>query len=53
MSKIVTDPELYLSAPFPKAKAPVFSLPYEDLGHPEEVETIHELVRESATASLA
>jgi hypothetical protein len=34
------------AAPIAGAKPPVFSLPYEDLGHPEEVETFGKLIRE-------
>jgi hypothetical protein len=33
-------------APIPGAKPPVSSLPYKDLGHPEEVEEFHNLIRE-------
>jgi hypothetical protein len=47
MAKIVLDPKSLpdRAFPIPGAKPPVFSLPYKDLGHPEEVEAFRELVR--------
>jgi len=48
MAKIVVDPNSLpdRAIPIPGAKPPVFSLPYKDLGHPEEVDTFRKLIRE-------
>jgi hypothetical protein len=48
MAKVVVDPKSLPDrvVPIPGAKAPVFSLPYKDLGHPEEVDEFLKLVRE-------
>jgi hypothetical protein len=48
MAKIVVDPRLLpeRTAPIPATKPPVFSLPYKDLGHPEEVEEFRTFLRE-------
>jgi len=48
MAKLITDPNGLpeRSTPIPGAKPPVFSLPYKDLGHPEEVEAFRDLLRE-------
>lgn len=48
MAKIVVDPRLLpeRTAPIPATKPPVFSLPFKDLGHPEEVDTFRAFVRE-------
>ena len=48
MAKVVVDP-LSLperAVPVSGAKPPVYSLPYKDIGHPEEVDTFRELIRE-------
>jgi hypothetical protein len=48
MAKIVTDPKSLpeRDVPIPGAKPPVSSLPYKDLGHPEEVDEFRKLIRE-------
>jgi hypothetical protein len=48
MAKIVVDPRLLpeRTAPIPATKPPVFSLPYKDLGRPEEVDEFRKFVRE-------
>jgi len=48
MAKLVTDPRSLpeRTTPIPGAKPPVSLLPYKDLGHPEEVEEFHRLIRE-------
>jgi len=48
MAKVVVDPKSLpdRAVPIPGAKPPVFSLPYKDLGHPEEVDEFLKLVRE-------
>lgn len=48
MAKLVTDPKSLpeRTTPIPGAKPPVSSLPYQDLGHPEEVEEFRRLIRE-------
>jgi len=48
MAKVVADPKSLpdRAAPIPGAKPPVFSLPYKDLGDPEEVDEFLKLVRE-------
>jgi hypothetical protein len=48
MAKVVIDPKSLpdRAVPIPGAKPPVFSLPYKDLGHPEEVDEFLKLVRE-------
>ncbi len=48
MAKIVTDPRLLpeRATPIPAKKPPVFSLPYKDLGHPEEVDAFLTFIRE-------
>jgi len=55
MAKVVVDPKSLpeRAEPIPGAKPPVFSLPYKDLGSPEEVDEflrlIHEMRRQSQT----
>jgi hypothetical protein len=48
VAKIVVDakslPERDI--PVPGVKPPVYSLPYKDLGHPEEVDTFRDLLRQ-------
>jgi hypothetical protein len=48
MAKVVVDPKSLSdrAVPIPGAKPPVFSLPYKDLGHPEEVDEFLKLIRE-------
>jgi hypothetical protein len=48
MAKIVADPRSLpeRTVPIPGAKPAVFSLPYRDLGCPEEVDTFRVLIRE-------
>jgi len=48
MAKVVVDPQSLpeRAVPIPGAKPPVYSLPYKDIGHPEEVDTFRELIRE-------
>lgn len=48
MAQVVADPKSLpeRTVPIPGAKAPVYSLPYQDLGHPDEVDALRELVRE-------
>jgi hypothetical protein len=48
MARVVVDPKSLpeRTVPIPGAKPPVFSLPYTDLGRPEEVDTFRELIRE-------
>jgi hypothetical protein len=45
MAKVVVDPKSLPDrpVPIPGAKPPVFSLPYKDLGHPEEVDELLKL----------
>jgi hypothetical protein len=47
MAKVVADPHSLpeRSVPIPGAKPPVFRLPYQDPGHPEEVDAFRELLR--------
>jgi hypothetical protein len=48
MAKVVVDPKSLpeRAVPIPGAKPPVFSLPYKDLGHPEEVDAFRKLIQE-------
>jgi hypothetical protein len=48
MAKVVTDPPSLpeRAVPVPGAKPPVYSLPYKNVGHPEEVDTFRELIRQ-------
>jgi len=48
MAKVVADPKSLpdRTVPIPGAKPPVLSLPYQDPGHPEEVEAFHKLLRD-------
>jgi len=48
MAKVVVDPRSLpeRAAPIPGAKPPVYSLPYKDIGHPEEVDAFRELIRQ-------
>ena len=48
MAKVVVDPRSLpdRAVPVPGAKPPVYSLPYKDVGHPEEVDTFRELIRQ-------
>jgi len=48
MAKIILDPRTLpeRALPIPGAKAPVTSLPYKDIGCPDEVEAFHKLIRE-------
>ncbi|MFN0168216.1 MAG: hypothetical protein ACKV22_17465 [Bryobacteraceae bacterium] len=48
MAKLVIDPKTLpeRTVPIPAAKPPVYSLPYRDRGHPEEVDEFRLLVRE-------
>ena len=48
MAKIVLDPKSLpeRAVPIPGAKPPVSSLPYKDLGSPEEVDTFRKQIRE-------
>jgi hypothetical protein len=48
VAKVVADPKSLpeRSVPIHGAKPPVYSLPYKDLGHPEEVDAFRKLVRE-------
>jgi hypothetical protein len=48
MAKVVVDPKSLpeRAVPIAGAKPPVHSLPYKDLGDPEEVDAFRKLVRE-------
>jgi len=48
MAKVVVDPKTLpdRAVPIPGAKPPVFSLPYQDSGNPEEVEAFRKLLRD-------
>jgi hypothetical protein len=48
VAKLVVDPRNLPDRviPIPGAKPPVFSLPYKDLGRPEEVDEFRKLLRE-------
>jgi hypothetical protein len=48
MAKVVVDPRSLpdRAVPIPGAKPPVFSLPYQDPGHPEEVDEFRKLLRD-------
>ena len=48
MARIVVNPKSLpeRTVPIPGAKPPVSYLPYADLGHPEEVDTFRDLIRE-------
>jgi hypothetical protein len=48
MAKVVLDPRSLPErvVPMPGAKPPVYSLPYKDVGHPEEVDEFRKLIRE-------
>jgi hypothetical protein len=48
MAKIVVDPKSLpeRAVPIPGAKPPVSSLPYKDIGSPEEVDSFRKLIRE-------
>jgi hypothetical protein len=48
MARVVVDPKTLpdRAVPIPGAKPPVFSLRYQDLGHPEEVEAVRKLLRD-------
>jgi hypothetical protein len=50
MAKIVTDPRSLPEpdVPIPGAKPPVFSLPFQDHGHPEFLKLIREIRREGS-----
>jgi hypothetical protein len=47
VAKVVVDPSALpeRAVPIPGAKPPVYSLPYKDLGHPDEVDAFRKLVR--------
>jgi hypothetical protein len=48
VAKVVNDAK-HLPEPsvrIPGAKPPVYSLPYKDMGHPEEVDAFRKLIRE-------
>jgi hypothetical protein len=48
MSKLVLDPKALpdRSVPIPGTKPPVVSLPFQDLGNPEEVDTFRRRIRQ-------
>jgi hypothetical protein len=48
VAKVVVDPKNLPErvVPVPGAKPPVSALPYRDLGHPEEVDTFRDFIRE-------
>jgi hypothetical protein len=48
VAKLVTDPKALPErpVPIPGAKPAVYSLPYKDLGRPDEVDAFRRLVRE-------
>jgi hypothetical protein len=48
MAKIIADPRSLpeRAVPIQGAKPPVFTLPYKDLGCPDEVDTFRKLIRE-------
>jgi hypothetical protein len=48
MAKVVVDPKSLpdRAVPIPGAKPPVLSLPYQDLGRPDEVDEFRKLLRE-------
>jgi hypothetical protein len=48
MAEIILDPRTLpeRALPIPGAKAPVTSLPYKDIGCPEEVDAFRKLIRE-------
>jgi len=48
MAKVVVDPRSLpeRNVPIPGAKPPVYSLPYKDVCHPEEVDTFRDLIRQ-------
>jgi hypothetical protein len=48
VARVVIDPKGLpeRAVPIPGAKPPVYSLPYKDLGHPDEVDAFRKLVRE-------
>jgi hypothetical protein len=48
MAKLVADPRMLpdRTAALPAVKPPVSSLPYSDVGHPEEVDTFREFIRQ-------
>jgi hypothetical protein len=48
MAKVVVDPQSLpeRTVPIRGAKSPVYSLPYKDAVHPEEVDIFRELIRE-------
>ena len=48
MAKVVINPKNLpeRTVPIPRSKEPVSSLPYKDIGHPEEVESFRALIRE-------
>jgi hypothetical protein len=48
MANVVVDPKSLpeRAIPIPGSKPPVSSLPYKDLGHPEEVDAFRKLIRE-------
>jgi hypothetical protein len=54
-AKIVADPKSLpdRAVPIPGAKPPVFSLPYKDLGQPEEVDALHSLIGETRRSTCA
>jgi hypothetical protein len=47
MAKVIVDPKSLpdRTTPIPGAKPPVYSLPYQDVGHPEEVEAFRKQLR--------
>jgi hypothetical protein len=47
MAKLVANPKSLpeRATPIPGAKAPVYSLPYQDPGRPEEVEVFRKMLR--------
>ena len=48
MAKVIFDPKTLPEriVPIPGSNAPISILPFKDLGHPEEVESFRELIRE-------
>jgi hypothetical protein len=48
MAKLIVDPKSLpeRAVPIPGAKPPVSSLPYKDIGNPEEVDEFRTLIRE-------
>jgi hypothetical protein len=55
MAKVGVDPKSLpeRTVPIPGAKPPVSSLPYADLGHPEEVDSFRESLRTIAILNIS